>query len=50
MVLVGFVLFVGLMEPIANPKSGRGLWWRIPVLVALFALFGPFLHLLAHGY
>ena len=48
--LVALILFACLMEPIANPKSGRGWWWRVPALIALFALFGPFLHLVAHGY
>jgi hypothetical protein len=48
--LVALILFSSVLSAVANPKSGRGLWWRIPALVALFALFGPFLHLLVHGY
>jgi hypothetical protein len=48
MIWIVLVIWFGVFSAVAEPKSqeifNRGVWWRIPALIALFALFGPLLY------
>jgi hypothetical protein len=52
MIYAALALWFGVFGAVANPKTqeifNREWWWRIPALVALFAVLGPFLGLFAH--